>query len=147
MAYLPKGVEYYGFDGSERYIEFAKHRFGDRGEFRSQMVDELAVSNLPKIDVVIATGLVHHLEDDEARILFRTAKKALAKQGRFISIDPCYDDGQSAVAKWFIDRDRGQNVRTAEAYTLLLEREFSNTIGMVKNKRWLPYTHFIAQSN
>lgn len=141
LGYLPAGVSYFGFDKSESYIESSRLKYNVRGVFECALVDDLTVEKLPKMDVVLAIGLIHHLEDAEVTKLLETAKNALAENGRFIAVDPCYVDKQNPIAKWLIDRDRGNNVRDQESY-----REFANAIfdkveSTIVHRKWVPYTH------
>ena len=58
---------------------------GDRGEFACQRVSDATLAHGPGFDVVIASGIVHHLEDDEALQLFRLSLAALKPGGRLIT--------------------------------------------------------------
>ena len=113
-------VRYVGVDVSEAYIESARRHYGDNAEFRlgdATRVDD----DLRGFDLVLAFGVVHHLDDDGARRLFAGAAQALEPTGRMVAVDPAFAEGQSGAARWVISRDRGSNVRTAEAYARLAE--------------------------
>lgn len=123
LGALPEGVRYVGVDLSEDYIAAAKRRFGERGDFRSAAAEDLILDGA-KFDRIIASGLLHHLDDDQACALFQTAAQGLTPNGVFISIDPVYVPGQAWSAKWMMDNDRGQHVRDAEGYRSLAARVF-----------------------
>lgn len=143
LAYLPEDVNYFGFDQSQTYIDHARQRFGLRGTFNCALVDSMVTNQLPNMNIVLACGLIHHLDDTQAIKLLNTAKSALAEGGRFIAIDPCYAIEQSKTAKWLIDRDRGQNVRNQKSYKNLANTVFSNVKSSVAHRNWIPYTHHI----
>lgn len=144
LAFLPSTVEYFGFDMSGEYIENARSRFKSRkAEFRQALVSEFSLNSLPKMDIVLACGVIHHLDDDEARSLLNTAKLALAEGGKFIAIDPCFETGQSKVAEWIISKDRGEHVRTEQSYRDLAAQSFQDVAGSVVHRAWIPYTHHI----
>ena len=83
---LPEGIRYYGFDTSQKYIDWARKNFGDRGEFRTEIFGEEHVKELPPVDAVMLLGLLHHLSDQQARELLSLAGRALAPGGRVISV-------------------------------------------------------------
>ena len=99
-----------------------------------------------KADLVLAVGILHHLDDAHARALMRTAFAALKPGGRFISLDGAYVDGQSAIARALISRDRGQSIRTPAAYHAIAAAEFGTVDGQVRTDLlFVPYTHYIME--
>lgn len=145
LQYLPNDVEYWGYDISPLYIEAAKERFGVRGRFHCGLLSKATLANLPKFDRVLALGVLHHLEDEEANEFFALAKDALDSNGRVVTIDPCLARGQNPVARYLIMKDRGQNVREAEAYSSLARSTFANVKGTLRHRKWIPYTHWIIE--
>lgn len=145
LDYLPKDVEYVGFDLSPEYIASAKERYGDRGVFECKMVTSEVLEEYKQFDRVIACGVLHHLDDEEVLGLFRLAREALTEEdGMFFSIDPCFVEGQSIFSQWMISRDRGQNVRFMDEYNQLLKQVFANTEVHHKNDLLrIPYDHTI----
>jgi SAM-dependent methyltransferase len=120
LEFLPNLVDYIGCDASAEYIETAKARYGSRGNFICMFVDEIAIEEMGEFDIVMANGLFHHLNDDEVVNLGHAIYKALRQGGRLITHDPCYNDKQSALAKYIISKDRGQNIRNDTDYPALL---------------------------
>ncbi|MCC6990273.1 MAG: class I SAM-dependent methyltransferase [Acidobacteria bacterium] len=146
LAYLPQGVDYHGWDISAAYVTAARQRFGARGTFTCGLLTEADVTSVPPFEVVIASGVLHHLDDDEARHFAALAALAVRAGGRFASIDPVHARGQHPLARYLIARDRGQHVRTAEGYTSLVEGAFSEVTGVVRHRRWVPYTHWMMEA-
>src|SRR5205823_889390 len=93
-------VEYHGFDLSADYIESARKRFGSRGHFRVEAVNAELVEKYAGFDLVLATGVLHHLTDAEAVDLFCVAKAALKPGGRLVTYDGCFVEGQSPIARY-----------------------------------------------
>src|SRR6478752_1907792 len=90
LAYLPN-ADYTGIDISPEYIEAAKKRFGDRGRFLCSDVGVVTIEQeRGSFSLVLATGVLHHLDDERARKLFELARLALAPNGRLITYDGCY---------------------------------------------------------
>jgi SAM-dependent methyltransferase len=145
LPHLPSSVEYWGFDISQPYIEAAKTRFGSRGHFHCGLLDQAALNELPKFDVVLAIGVLHHLDDDAASNLFTLTREALGEHGRMITIDPCFAQGQNPIARYLIRHDRGQNVRNVDGYRALASQTFQNVCGTLSHRSWIPYTHWIME--
>lgn len=141
LAYVPANVTYWGFDISQAYIDRATRRFGKRGHFVCKLLTADDLAALPKFDVVTAVGVLHHLEDSEARQLLALAQQALKPGGKLVTIDPCLVEGQSPIARFLIRRDRGQNVRTQSGYAALASAEFAEARVEIHHKKWIPYTH------
>jgi SAM-dependent methyltransferase len=144
LGHLPDTVDYVGFDASVEYINAAKARFAERGQFFCQYVNEMTVEEMGEFDVVMANGLIHHLNDNEVAHLCSISVKALRPGGHLITHDPCYSNQQSRLARYIISRDRGQNVRNGEQYAALLRPFFSEVELSVRHDMAnIPYTHAI----
>jgi SAM-dependent methyltransferase len=112
-------VRYVGFDQSEDYVTAARRRFGDRAEFRVAEVASVPPFERESYDVVLAKGVLHHVTDEDARRLFRLAHDALRPGGRLITVDGCFHDRQSGIARKVTAMDRGEYVRPAGDYEQL----------------------------
>jgi cyclopropane fatty-acyl-phospholipid synthase-like methyltransferase len=145
LQYLPNDIEYWGYDISPEYINAAKNRYGNRGYFHCGLLNEKNLVDLPKFNKVLALGVLHHLEDDESRGFFALANSLLNSGGSIITIDPCLADGQNPIARYLINKDRGQNVRESDAYKLLASNIFTKVKGSLRHRNWIPYTHWIME--
>lgn len=74
-------VDYTGIDYNPDYIAAARARYGNRGMFICAAVTPELAGIYQGFDLVIATGLLHHLNDVEADALFATARAALRPAG------------------------------------------------------------------
>ena len=144
-SYLPRDTIYYGFDISQRYIDSARRKYAGQGEFFCELLDEKRLKTLPKFDIVLALGVLHHLDDKEARGAMLLAKECLEVGGRLITIDPCFAANQNPIARFLISRDRGQNVRTKVGYEALPQGIFSTVRGDLRHRSWIPYTHWFME--
>ncbi|PJA28215.1 MAG: hypothetical protein CO188_10070 [Zetaproteobacteria bacterium CG_4_9_14_3_um_filter_54_145] len=144
LEFLPDDVHYVGFDASSEYIDQAKRRFGHRGEFFADLVNSAHLDHLGKFDVVLAFGVLHHLDEHEATTLFDLAYQALDQNGTVITVDPCFTPKQSAIARWLIEHDRGQNVRNESGYQKLAKNNFPFTSSTPRHDLLrVPYTYLI----
>ncbi len=146
LRYLPENVEYTGFDASHQYIEAAQKRYGNRATFICEQVNTTNLKEPSHFDIVLAIGILHHLDDAEALQLFKIAHAALKNGGRLITMDGVFMEKQSPIARWIISKDRGQNVRTQEGYFELASQVFPNISNDIRhNLLRIPYTHFILE--
>lgn len=146
LEFLPEGIEYVGFDASEAYIAEAKRTYGKRGTFYADTVREAYLNDMQGFDVVLAFGVVHHLDDDEAGQLFSMASRAMNPDGALFTVDPCFTPGQSALAHWLIAHDRGQNVRDEPGYQQLGKVYFEDVSSTPRHDfLHVPYTYLIMQ--
>ena len=144
---MPEHVDYVGIDLNPRYIASAQARYGTRGTFVCQSVSEILINQKHSFDLVMAHGLVHHLDDHEADQLFQVAAQALKPGGRFLTVDGCFVDGQSRVANWMLRNDRGRFVRTEAAYLAIARQTFANVSADIRHDLLrTPYTHIILNS-
>ena len=147
LSHLP-GVEYVGLDMNSAYINHARKRFGNKGRFLAQRVSQGVINSISPsgFDTVLAKGVLHHLNDDEAIQLFELARYALKPTGRVITFDGCYVNGQSWLTQFILSRDRGKYVRTKEAYLDLASTLFKNIHVSIRHDLIrIPYTHIIME--
>jgi 2-polyprenyl-3-methyl-5-hydroxy-6-metoxy-1,4-benzoquinol methylase len=145
LDFLPK-MDYYGFDIDANYIEAAKQKYGDKGTFICSNMKEFVVPEPGTFDIVIATGVLHHLGDCDAKKLFKIASQALKPSGRLITFDGCYTDKQNFIAYLMLKFDRGKYVRTKKEYENLAAQSFSFINSVIDETYFhLPYTSVIME--
>jgi len=152
VQYLPN-VNYIGFDASQEYIKTAQAEFykeikdsilNKQAKFICQEVNANEIKGDACFDIVLALGILHHLSDLESLQLFNTAIHSLKPGGKLITFDGVYVSNQSPIARWIISKDRGQNVRTKEAYLALASQVFSKITTSIRHDLIrIPYTHII----
>jgi SAM-dependent methyltransferase len=145
LRHLPADIDYTGFDMSEEYIEAARKRYGDRGRFSCDRVlataegDSETGDDSGSYDIAVAFGVLHHLDDEEGRQVFRSARRALKPSGRFVTLDPAFIPDQGRLSRYVVSHDRGQNVRFPEAYAALGKGFFSDIkINVVRKALRIP---------
>jgi SAM-dependent methyltransferase len=133
LRHMPP-VEYVGLDMDEKLLQAARKNYGHRGEFfRGKLGSDIATDFAP-FDLVVATGVLHHLDDIEATELFKLAAMLLKPGKRLVTLDGCYVPGQSALARYVLSRDRGRYVRRLEAYLSLASQIFNKVEHTVYQK-------------
>jgi len=147
LDFLPD-VDYTGVDVDENYIIQAKKKYGHRGTFICQGIDNALDLDLDQsYDLVICAGVLHHLDDAQCLKLMHTAKQALHPQGRFVSFDGVFIENQNKIAKYFLQKDRGQFIRTTPEYVQLAQQVFSHVSHTIDHTYFrIPYTSIILDA-
>lgn len=144
LSYLPDSVEYHGYDLSQQYIDAAIANHGERGYWRCASVSEIKDLEYGSFDIVMANGILHHLNDAEVRETVAKASAALKPEGKFCSIDGCVADDQDPISRFIVSQDRGQNIRSPKSYEALIAPFFSTVEVVVRHDMLrVPYAHAI----
>jgi SAM-dependent methyltransferase len=145
LNFLPP-VSYVGFDINPDYIQAARARFGQRAQFFQQAIDRELVGRFSDFDIVMANGLLHHLDDAGAGELLTIAFTALKPGGRLITLDGVISPDQSRAAYYLVSHDRGRFMRTEAGYTQLAGRVFPHVKAQIWHSRLrIPYTHIVME--
>jgi len=145
VRYLPAGVRYVGIDISEAYIARARADYADRGEFVCVDAGLVKAETLGEFDIAFSFGVLHHLSDEMVARVIDLVRKAVRPGGRFVTIDPCYEAGQNAIAKLLIDNDRGEFVRDSDGYTRLMAGLGAVRATVHHDLLRIPYTQIVMQ--
>lgn len=146
LSALPDGVRYDGFDIDRMYIDFANQRFGRRAKFHCRLFDQDAAGEFGPADIVMMNGVLHHMDDDSARVTLSSIERVLKIGGTLFTLDGVYLPGQSHIAKWFLDNDRGKFVRNEAAYRSLLSDSFPRCeLHLRHDLLRIPYSHIISK--
>jgi SAM-dependent methyltransferase len=142
---LPADVRYVGVDASADYIAAGRRDWGERAEFHCARADQVDFGDR-RFDVVLAMGLLHHLDDGECAALFDLARGSLDAGGRLVTIDPAYAPGQARAARWLIGRDRGEHMRDTAGYRQLAGASFARVDAVTRDDLLrVPYTHAVLE--
>ncbi|EYF02107.1 class I SAM-dependent methyltransferase [Chondromyces apiculatus] len=135
--------DYYGFDTDTRYIAHARRRFGHRARFFDELYTEEHRVTLPPFEGVLLMGLLHHLDDAQCNDLLALMGRSLVPGGRVVSLDTVLFDGQSRVSRFLARNDRGEFVRSPEAFRALARRHFARVESRLHGDTWrMPSAHF-----
>jgi SAM-dependent methyltransferase len=146
LQWLPE-IQYIGFDINPDCTAFAGRTYGTKGTFvvgdaRSLQAD----SRFQNADIVMALGVLHHLDDQEAADCIQFAHDALKPNGRFVCHEACWIPNQGAVSKYIMGSDRGRNIRTEQQYRELAAKVFRNVTAQVDTKPMrIPYVTIVLE--
>jgi SAM-dependent methyltransferase len=145
VRHLPDDIDYIGFDIDQYYIEHANKAFGNRGKFFCRYFDAEAAKEFAGADIVMMNGVLHHISDAELETTLTNIRDVLKDEGLLFTIDGCYRSGQSRFAKWMLDNDRGQYVRSESGYRTILSGVFRNVELVIREDyARVPYTFVIG---
>lgn len=146
LKMLPKPVDYYGLDPNQNYIEDAEKNFtgtffrGDINGFMRRYGDALAHS----VDLVICSGVLHHVSRDEIDTILSTSKKLLREGGRFAALEPTFLEKQDWASRTVLRQDRGQSIFMDHEWASIMKAHFPNYEAWVLNNLLrIPYTHIL----
>ncbi len=145
LKYLPD-VQYVGMDSDRRYLDFAGRYYGTKSKFICADLLNFSWPVEGKFDWVVASGVLHHLSDQEMLHVLENVRKVLKPHASFVTIDGCYEQRQPLFAKLLLSMDRGKYVRKLEAYTALARCVFPQVRFHVERQLLrVPYSHLIME--
>jgi ubiquinone/menaquinone biosynthesis C-methylase UbiE len=146
LQWLPD-VEYIGLDINPDCIALARRSFGSRGTFIVGNLHSVrGDSRFQAADIVMAIGVLHHLDDEEAEQCIRFAYHALKPEGRFICHEACWTPNQGAISKYIMSADRGRNIRTEQQYRQLVAKAFKRVETWIDMKPMrIPYVTIVLE--
>lgn len=146
LKYLPENIEYIGYDSNPLYIKNAEIKYKNRGVFYCQSTSEYSNIDLESFDIVLAGAILHHINDEEAKDLFKKASDLLKVGGYLVTYDGVYVNNQSRIARYILSKDRGMFVRTSEQYLDLAKSGFCKIDSFIINDMYkIPYTGLIMK--
>ncbi|HYC62740.1 MAG TPA: class I SAM-dependent methyltransferase [Thermoanaerobaculia bacterium] len=150
LEYLPTGVDYVGFDLNPHYIDAAREHHGNRGRFFCARVGDAsaeAAIRTDRFDLIVAKGILHHLNDEDAHHLLHSARRLMQRDGVFVSSDNVFHEGQSWIAWILTSLDRGAAVRTPDQYKALAQAQFPFVeTRLLTDMLPFPYSHFVMRA-
>ncbi len=121
-----KNFEYHGFDSEQSYIEHGKkvNDGNPKIHFYHQILTPEMITEFNNFDIVIATALMHHLDDGEVTALLKLAFKCLKPGVRLVTYDPAKYEKMTFMEKFFVKYDRGRSIRFEDEYSALVKPVF-----------------------
>lgn len=143
--FFAKHCVYVGIDHNGSYVAMARRlNEGLPVEFLVADVADQVVTEYGPYDLVIMSGVLHHLEDELVHDLASKIAPLLNQGGRFVALEPVFDPNQGLCARLIIAADRGRHVRDAAGYRTCLEGGFKNvSTRKVTGLLRIPYTHLV----
>jgi len=112
----------------------AYRRTRERQTFHCRLLEQTEAATLQPFDLVMGSGMLHHLDESTARQFMTLGWAALEPGGRVLTLDPCCALGQNPVTRFLISKDRGQHVRDEAGYRALAEGLFTAIAGALTHQ-------------
>jgi len=138
---LNKEINYYGVDNSKAYLKRAKQNFPQFSFTEADLGSNRWNYEINVTGPLVATGLglLHHLNDEQARNFLVGCRSILDKDSILFTVDPIITESSSKIAKWFAKNDRGQYVRGInDMSSLFKDTGFEPTIKVKRNQFKIP---------
>jgi SAM-dependent methyltransferase len=139
-------TDYLGIEPLEKCVKKANEQFAKtRVRFKVGDHNTLKEIDDETFDLVIAIGVLHHIEDETLDLFLGEAKRLLKPGGRLTTFDPVFHPDQSFSSKWVVSQDRGRNVRSVEGYLVHAKKHFENNFNFSIQTKLLriPYDHIV----
>lgn len=147
LKYLPQNIEYHGIDMEEEYIKFCIEKYGHRASFYCERVGDYERKEWENyFDCINIHGLLHHLTDDDCNHILNLASIYVNDQGTVVTVDSVFHKNQNKIDKWFVSRDRGQNIKSPKEYINMASKFFDKVDHKIVNDHIrIPYSIFIMR--
>ncbi len=141
--------EYLGIDSNESYVATARrNNRNSKAKFLVADLEDPVVTSVGPFDLIIMSGVLHHLSSPIVRSIGQQISNLLAVGGRFVAMEPVFDSEQRLSARLIIASDRGRFVRDSEGYCSLLQPSFQEiSVTILSDALRIPYTHAVIQAN
>ena len=134
-----------GLETSEQYVRSVRNSLRPNDSIFHGDVSTLLDLDITNFDVVLLSGVLHHLSDDLAKTVLSDCISVLAPNGKIFTIDPVRMPGASKFEEYLINSDRGKLVRNNEEYDQLIPLAFSQkSIEVVNKVGFLPQSTRVA---
>ena len=115
-----KKEKYLGVDLSEKYIEYAKKKYG----YNFQVMDATKMKVEEKFDNILVCGVFHHLNDEAVLTILHSAKSLIRDDGRILVMEDMPTVSKmNVIGKVVQHFDVGKFIRKHEAYGELYKKE------------------------
>lgn len=136
--------EYLGIEPLQGCVDKANKMFkNSKNSFI--LGDHTTLKSIPdsSFDLIIAIGVLHHINDSIFDEFIRESHRILKSGGRLTTLDPVYHKNQSLISKWVVSRDRGNWVRNVDGYLGPIRKMYRQepTHKIYTNLLKIPYDH------
>ena len=144
--FIRENITYISIEPNENYTQYAAKKFG-AANFKILNGGYEALKELRDYNLVIIFGVIHHMDDKNAKRMLDYAVKNLKKNGRVIVCDPCRHQKQGFLSKLLMDSDRGNYIRNFEQYNQIFEStsmDFTSDKYINPKELLLPYKNLVT---
>ncbi len=137
-------AEYLGIEPLQGCIDKANKTYGSSSA-KFIVGDHNTLKSIPtsSYDLIIAIGVLHHIDDHIFTEFLKESYRILKPGGRLTTFDPVFHENQKRFSRWLVSRDRGLWVRTPEKYLFPIKNVFPKepTFKIYSSLLRIPYDH------
>ena len=137
-------ANYLGIEPLQSCVKKAHKLFNETNR-RFILGDHKTLKEIPdsSFDLILAIGVLHHINDDIVSEFLEESQRILRKGGRLTTFDPVLHEDQSVFSRWVVKQDRGRWVRSEFEYSKLIAEYFPGKFDQKIYTRLLriPYDH------
>lgn len=122
-GYLSAKATYLGVDLCPNRIALARKRWPCHDFLVADVTDLESHVDQP-FQLVLAVGLLHHLDDFKVERMLKSISAILAPDGKVLLVDPVLYSGQSLFSRLLCSLDAGNWVRSIEGYRQAIPDSF-----------------------
>jgi SAM-dependent methyltransferase len=142
-------AEYLGIKPLARCVEQARKNYKN-SNLKFIVGDHNNLKFIPNssYDLIIAIGVLHHLDHSIFVEFIKESYRILKIGGRRTTIDPVRHEKQSRISRWVVQRDRGIWVRPPEGHLNTINEYFCNNTSyeIFDNLLRIPYDHIAIEA-
>lgn len=139
-------IQWTGIDHEERYVNYVKKVMPMGDNIILGGVATLDQISEGEFDVVLLSGVLHHIDDLSATLLLQNCHRILKPGGMVTAIDPVRTDHSSWLEKLLIESDRGEYIRTFDQYQTLFPASFHKKESFIEEGlSWLPQATLVSR--
>jgi len=143
--HLPS-TDYCGLDMDAEHLARARALYPGARFEQQDISADCPDFKLGGFDLIVASGLIHHLPDAAAQRTLQFCSDRLRSGGRLVTLDCAFEEGQNPLARILIANDRGRFVRRSQEYLDLVRAFFPEAIMTIRRDLLrVPYTHAIIE--
>lgn len=126
------------------YVAYARRR---RPRHRFEVADLCTwQGDGTRFDLALVNGVLHHLDDDAARALLRSAARALSPGGTLLVIEDVDLPGAGPGTRLVHGLDHGHHIRDASRWTSLVSQVLPVARSETYLSGWCPYQLMLCRA-
>ena len=139
-------MDYCGLDVDAGYLARARALYPEARFERQDISTGCPTFDLRGFDLIVASGVLHHLPDRAVERALAFCRDGLQTGGRLITLDCAFGEGQNFLSRLLVAHDRGRFVRRGRGYLDLARACFPNaTLTIRHDLLRVPYSHAIVE--